>query len=130
MNNYMLDLDASGITLGYTEVTNLGDQITIPTGALRGLIANLAIEMAPDFGGQITAGLQRAAVEGLNTMRKLSRAVQITRHPSTLPVGAGNIGSGSFRTNRFYPGHEDEILSETTGAISLESGTNEAANNG
>ena len=40
MNNYMLDLDASGITLGYTEVSNLGDEITIPTGALRGLIAN------------------------------------------------------------------------------------------
>ncbi len=127
MNNYMLDLDASGITLGYTEVANLGDQITIPTGALRGLIANLAIEMAPDFGGQITAGLQRAAVEGLNTMRKISRVSVVTLHPSTLPLGAGNVGSDSFDAGRFYPGPEANILAETTGSIGLESGTEAAS---
>ena len=61
MNNYMLALDADGVSLGYTEVTNLGDEVTIPAGALRGLIANLAIEVSPDYNGTITQGLVAAA---------------------------------------------------------------------
>ena len=74
MNNYMAELDAAGISLGYTEVTDLGDEVTIPTGALRGLIANMAIEVAPDFGGVISVGLQRAARDGYNTMGFLASA--------------------------------------------------------
>jgi hypothetical protein len=130
MNNYMLDLDASGITLGYTEVSNLADQITIPTGALRGLIANMAIEVAPDYGGEITQGLQIAAQEGLKTMRKLGIEIKRSNYPSTLPIGSGNEHCGTWRTSHFYPEQEDLILAETTGSIALESGTNEAANNG
>ena len=61
MNNYMNDLDASGIQLGYTEVSALGDDVTIPTGALRGLIANMAIEVAPDYNGIISARLGKSS---------------------------------------------------------------------
>jgi hypothetical protein len=125
LNNYMLDLDASGIKLGYTEVTSLGDEITVPVGALRGVIANLAIEAAPDYNGQITEGLARAANEGLNTMRKLGVSKPLTSLPCTLPIGSGNEYD-NYNTSYFYPCSEDEILAETTGAIALESGTNEA----
>ena len=38
MNNFMLDLDANGVSLGYTVVSDLGDDITIPAGAIQGLI--------------------------------------------------------------------------------------------
>ena len=57
MNNYMAMLDAAGISLGYTVVNDLADEVTIPTGALRGLIANLAIEVSPDYGGIVSDGL-------------------------------------------------------------------------
>ena len=30
MNNYMSQLDASGVSLGYTVVDNLADEVTIP----------------------------------------------------------------------------------------------------
>lgn len=127
MNNLMLAYDADGIDLGYTEVSNISNPVTIPTGALRGLIANLAIEVAPDYGGEITAGLSIAAAAGLKTMRRLARNLQRTAHPSTLPIGSGNFG-GWPRTNRFYPGaDETEILAETTGSILLEQNTNEVA---
>ncbi len=127
MNNYMLDLDASGIALGYTEVSDLGDEVTIPAGALRGLIANLAIEVAPDYGGQITEGLVKAAREGLKTMRKLGQGAITSVYPSTLPIGSGNEGDYSSGLNsHFYPDLEAEILAETTGSITLESGTEDA----
>ena len=125
LNNMMLDWDASGLNLGFTEVSSLADDITVPTGALRGIIANLAIEVAPDYNGQITEGLANAASEGLKTIRKIAVGIPVSKFPCTLPIGSGN--SQSVFNDNFYPCSEDEILAETTGAISLESGTNGAA---
>jgi hypothetical protein len=102
MNNYMAQLDAQGISLGYTEVSDLGDTVTIPTGALRGLIANMAIEVSPDYGGVISEGLVVAARQGLQTMRVIGRGI----------------------SGHFYPDREAEILAESTGAIGLEVNTN------
>ena len=68
LNNYMTELDAQGIQLGFTEVSDLGDDVTIPAGALRGVIANMAIEVSPDYGGVISDGLVKAAREGMNTI--------------------------------------------------------------
>lgn len=126
MNNYMFDLDAGGVHLGYTEVTNLSDDITIPTGALRGLIANVAIEISPDYDGEVTLGLQRAARQGLKTMEQLGVEVTTSAYPSTLPRGSGNTGRNFGNTDNFYPDLEAEILAETTGAIGLEVGTEPA----
>lgn len=129
MNNYMLALDGEGVTLGYTVVENLGDEVTIAGGALRGLIANMAIEVSPDYNGTITPALVAAAKEGLRVMRIIGQGLSATRYPSTLPIGSGNEYYPGW-SPKFYPCTEDEILAETTGAISLESGTNEAADNG
>ena len=128
MNNYMLDLDANGITLGYTVVDNTGDTITIPTGALRGLIANVAIEIAPQFDAPITPALSAAATAGLKTMEKLGVTMGATEYPSTLPRGSGNEGyNGGGWQSHYYPDLEAQILAETTGAIGLETSTNEVA---
>lgn len=126
MNNYMLDLDAKGITLGYTAVSDLGDEVTIPTGALRGLIANMAIEVAPDYNGTVSPALNSTAIDGLKTMRLLGQTISATRFPSTLPIGSGNE-QGGVCTTHYYPDQEAEILAETTGAIGLETSTNEVA---
>ncbi len=129
MNNYMLDLDASGISLGYTEVSNLADVVTVPTGSLRGIIANMAIEVAPDYEGVVSPELVMAARAGLKTMRKLGQRIGGMAFPSTLPIGSGNEGD-TFRSRHFYPELEAQILAETTGAIGLETNTNETADNG
>lgn len=128
MNNYMLALDADGVKLGYTEINNLSDTVTVPTGALRGVIANVAIEVAPDYGGQVTDVLAVTAKMALDIMYKIGSSPMSTRLPSTLPIGSGNEHDFGFQYSHFYQGSEDEILAETTGAISLESDTNEIAN--
>ena len=128
MNNYMLALDADGVTLGYTSVSDLSDEITIPTGALRGLIYNMAIETAPEYGGAVTNEIRIIADQGLKVMRKLGQSMGITSYPSTLPIGSGNEGDFTFgSTTHFFPDAEAEILAETTGCISLETDTNEVA---
>tara|TARA_R110002050_G_scaffold50963_1_gene117592 strand:+ start:1209 stop:1697 length:489 start_codon:yes stop_codon:yes gene_type:complete len=125
MNNFMLSLDADGVTLGYTEVANLGDEVTIPTGALRGLIANMAIEVAPDYNGTISQGLIVAATEGMKVMRKIGQRIPTSFMPSTLSVGSGNESDDEGLTSNFYPSRQAEILAETTGAIGLEQNTTE-----
>lgn len=130
MNNWMAALDADGVQLGYTAVTNLGDTITVPTGALRGLIANVAIEVAPDYDGEVSPALAKAAKEGLDTMILIGQSLGDMHFPSTLPRGSGNEHCGGRFTSHFYPDLEAEILAETTGAISLETNTNEVAGDG
>lgn len=124
LNNYMLSLDAQGIQLGFTEVSNLGDEVTVPTGALRGIIANMAIEVAPDYGGEISQGLINAAQNGLVAMRHIGQSMGQTEYPSTLPQGSGNY-QYTFRGSYYYPDLEAQILAETTGAIGLEVNTND-----
>lgn len=123
LNNYMTQLDAQGVQLGYTEVTDLGDTVTVPAGALRGIIANMAIEVSPDYGGVISNGLVVAAREGLHTMRTIGQTMGISRFPSILPIGSGNEGQGFRLVGHFFSDEEDEILAETTGAIGLETST-------
>ncbi len=123
MNNYMTELDAQGVSLGYTEVSDLGDDVTIPTGALRGLIANMAIEVAPDYNGVISQGLVKAARDGFNTMRMIGQSLGETKNPSTLPIGSGNEDMLYGFPGHFYPDEEAVILAETTGAIGLEINT-------
>lgn len=122
LNNFMLALDAEGVALGYTEVSDLGDTVTVPNGALRGIIANMAIEVAPDYGGQVTEGLRIAAADGMRVMRLLGQSITPTPWPGNLPRGSGNYQNNSY-SSAFYTDTEADILAETTGSISLESGT-------
>jgi hypothetical protein len=124
MNNYMSELDASGVQLGYTTVSDLGDEVTIPTGALRGLIANMAVEVAPDYNGVISAGLAKAARDGFNTMRLIGQSMGKSSYPCTLPIGSGNENNDFGLSGHFFPDQESSILAETTGAIALETNTN------
>jgi hypothetical protein len=126
LNNYMLALDADGITLGYTEVSNLADEVTVPPGALRGIIANLAIEVSPDYNGTVSQGLVVAAQAGLASMRKLGVGMPVTSLPCTLPIGSGNEYN-NYDLSRFYDCDEALILAETTGSIGLETSTNSVA---
>jgi len=122
MNNYMTTLAANGVNLGYTVVSDIGDEVTVPDGALQGLIANMAIIVSPQYGAIVPQGVGVAASDGLKAMRKLGQFITPTRRPSTLPRGSGNEGFG--RTSHFYPDAQQEVLAEATGAIGLEDSTN------
>lgn len=123
MNNYMTAQAANGINLNYTVVSNLGDPITVPAGALQGIIANVAVMIAPQFGAQVDQALIAKAKLGLDAMRKLGITIQPMAYPSTLPVGAGNEGDGNFSNDHFYPGPEENLITETGQNIGLESNT-------
>jgi len=109
MNNYMAALEAEGVNLGYTPVDNVADSVTVPPGALRGLIANLAIEVAPDFGGSISASLVEQARSGMQAMRLLGQSRIRSAFPSNLPVGSGVEDEG-WDTEHFYQNQVSGLL--------------------
>ena len=122
MNRYMSELAITN-PLGYTNVTLPTDPITIPDGAINGLIYNVALNVVTSFdmnpGGMLVANVDR----GLKAIRKISRNLVSTKHPSTLPIGSGN----EVWTNdvHFYAGEGNTILTEQNGNILLEDNTNE-----
>jgi len=127
MNRFMFKLDADGVALGYTVVSGLADLITIPPGAEQGLVMNLALIISGQFGTVPSADTRVAAKQGMETMLKLADLIPTGSYPSTLPIGSGNEGRHNHANRHFYAGSEEQILAETTGAIGLETGTDEAA---
>lgn len=122
MNRYMAEL-AVTIPLGYTVVSKPNDLITIPDGAINGLIFNVALKILNSFDIQVGPTLFENAKDGKFAMRKLSRNLVSTKHPTTLPIGSGN--ECGIRNNKFYSGEETTILTEQNGNILLEDTTNE-----
>lgn len=125
MNRFMASLAARGVNLGYTVVTDLTDDITIPDGALEGLVFKVAQRLAPQFDKQsVTSGLtfQQNMKEALSAMYAIAVQVQPAKYPQILPIGSGNE-QDLQQGNHFYPVDPDSILTEQTGNIFLEEAT-------
>ena len=110
--------------LGYTVVINPDDAITIPDGAIEGVVANLAVKLLPTYDLPLTAELNSLAKDGLKEIRRIAIVVRPTAMPCTLPIGSGNEGENTFNTQHFYPCPDTEILSELESPILIESNTN------
>jgi hypothetical protein len=124
MNDYMASIAAyPRINLGYTVVKNLGDTVTIPAGALRGLKANLAVSLAPQYSVPLTQELLIASSAGQKAMLAISFKMRRTQYPSTLPRGSGNDTRTNGRTSPFYNGIPDNITTEDNSNIDLETNT-------
>ena len=121
LNDMMLSWDASGINLGYTTVSSMGDEITVPLGAIRAMKANLAIELAPKYEVTPTPALIQRANAGMKAVLNLAVQIGSSAYPSTLPMGSGNWDDGYG--DDYYPDEESTILTETGGSIALEEDT-------
>ena len=120
LNRMMATVPFNG--LGYTQVTNPLDLVTIPDAALEGVIFNLAKRLLASYDMPLTTELAMSAKEGLQEIRRLTVTVSPSSYPCTLPVGSGNEQESTYNTH-FYPCPDDEVLAEQGGSILLESNT-------
>ena len=127
LNRMMAALDADGIDLGFTEVTNLASPITVALGAMEGIVFNLAAKLWTQYsdGTPPPGELLFKASSGLETMRALAVNISPSMYPSTLPRGSGNESCGNWGRDHFFRDRQAEILAETTGSIGLETDTAE-----
>ncbi len=116
LNNMMTSWN---LALGYTVVSNPNDEITTPDFAIDAMVQNLAVRIAPGFGGIVDADLRQNAREAKRDLLKIVVTVGPARYPSTLPRGSGNTRT-STRNRIFYPPSAGEIEQEQGGSILLE----------
>ena len=109
--------------LGFTTVTNPGDNITIADGAIEGVVFNLAKRLLTSYDMPLTSGLAINGKNSLNEIRRLTVVVLPTQMPCTMPIGSGNEEENSFNNQHFYACPDDEVLTEQGGSILLESDT-------
>jgi len=106
LNSYMAGLQADGLKLGYSSVCNISDVVNIPDSAVRGVVANLAIDLAPQFGGRVSAALIKQATEGKKTLYRIGVSVGETLLPAFTPMGSS-----------YYP--RTEFLPTPYGAMTM-----------
>lgn len=125
MNRYMAAITTQGVNIGYTNITNPTDDITVPDAAIEGIVFNVAKRILNSYDVPLKPELDMAARDGFKAMLKLSVNIVGTKPPCTLPIGSGNESDSQYLTDHFYPCEEDSIATELGGNILLESGTNE-----
>ena len=101
LNDMMFMWAARGVYLGYTNVDNLGDEVTVPDGAIMGIKAHLAIMLADKYDVPVSASLALKASQGWEAILNIAINTDESQYPSTLPQGSGNT-SPSFANNTFY----------------------------
>jgi len=115
MNDWMAEQDADGVKLGYTEVSEPTDIITVPAGAINGIKCNVAIEISTSYDVIVTPELAVRARRGLSVMIKLGSPIHGSKYTSNTPRGSGNYNQ-SFSDFSFYDGccEDDAATCETT----------------
>ena len=122
INDTLSEWEGVGISLGFTLLTDLGDEVTIPTSANRAVKTNVAVYVADQFCKQVEASTAAMARESYNRLVNQFITVGAATLPSIMPRGAGN-SCGVYDTT-FYPGPVDGTLDrETGGAILTEDDT-------
>jgi hypothetical protein len=90
LNDMMTSLEEQNVYLGYTYITDGAQQVTVSPGVLLGIKQNLAIQIAPMFGGSnVSAQLARNAANSMTTIMNSGLQRPDFAYPSTLPRGMG-----------------------------------------
>ena len=125
LNRMMSEWAARGMSLGFTNIVNPGDTVTVPDGALGAVVSNLAMKLAKQYDEPVTQDLLISAKDGIKAVLHLTVHQVPTSHPSTLPIGSGNenwgLNSGTDRN--FYPEQDETAQTEAERNINLESDT-------
>ena len=126
LNDRMFAWDAMGISLGFTKVSNMKDELTVPDGAIMGIKAQISIDLAEKYDVTVKLGVVKRAVDGLKAIQNLANLrARSMAYPSTLPIGSGNEDDLN-ESQHFYPDSQSTILTETGGSIALEDSTEES----
>ena len=107
LNRMMYEWETQGIMLGWTEITSVTEEVTVTPAAINGIIANLAVMIAPNFGFPSTPADQvifqsviGRAIAGKRNIRNIAVEMYPADFPSTLPQGSGQ--DYDYHTNDTY----------------------------
>ena len=126
LNRMMSEWAVRGMSLGFTQIVNPTDAVTVADGAQSAIVYNLAIKLAKQYDEPITVDLAANAKDGMRAILDLTVTNYSTSMPNTMPVGSGNEGywNGGGDYDHFYPGVDtDTVDDETARTITQETNT-------
>lgn len=113
LNRMVNEWAARGMSLGFTTITKISEQVTVPDGVLGAIVSNLAIRLAPQFDVAIPIELAATAKDGMDAVRHLTVGTEATQMPGTMPIGSGNEGyRDGFTRRKFYPGVDPDTVDD------------------
>jgi hypothetical protein len=118
LNNMMASWS---LALGYTKVTSMSDTLTTPDYAIDAMVQNLAVRLAPSFGGMVDADLRENARQSKKDMLRQAVRIGPAKLPSTLPRGTGN--TRVFQNSAFY--QPVVLAAPTDGLLTISSNATE-----
>lgn len=118
LNNMM---SSWNLALGYTKVSSTSDTMTTPDYAIDAIVQNLAVRLAPSFGGLVDADLRENARQSKKDMLRQVVKIGPAKMPRTLPRGTGN--TRAFRDSRYY--HPVVQAAPTDGLLTMSSNATE-----
>ena len=120
INNWMNE-QATWLNIGFTQLSDLGDEVTVPLGALNPMVKNIAVQVAIQYGSVITADQNKQAEDSMRSLELLAVVLDPVSLPDTMPVGAGNeCGSND---SHFFQKDPDFISTEQGAVIVPEDNT-------
>jgi len=84
------ELDGIGIRKGYNFGTELSAESGLPDTAVNPFAILLAVELAPDYGKQISPQLQASVLRARNALMVTNNIIPRMVLPTTMPIGVGN----------------------------------------
>lgn len=121
INNWMFEQAATGLNVGFTELLDLGDVVTVPLGAINPIVKNCGVQVAIQYGSVITQSQQRQADDSLRSLELIAVTIPDSSLPDTMPVGTGNECFDN--DSHFFPTDPDTLLTEQGGVIVPEDNT-------
>jgi len=98
----MASWDGDGLHLAYPipadDAVDLAADSNLKSSAVRAVVANLALEIAPQFGREPSGLTLKSAKAGLDTLRTLAVTTSRQRLPGGVPRGAGGQRAGLSRS--------------------------------
>ena len=121
LNRMMAEWSSLGMSLGFTNISNPTDTVTVQDGALGAVVSNLALKLAKQYDEPVTADLVASARDGMKAIEFLSVTLQPTPRPNTLPMGSGNE-EWPYIDHFYNEESTNDILTEdNSGSVLLES---------
>lgn len=103
LNDWMTSLESDDCYLGYTYINDASETVTVSPGVLLGITQNLAIQLAPMFGGKVSPMLEQNARKSLNSLMSAGVSAPALSFPRNLPRGAGQ-NSWRYTNRTFFDG--------------------------
>ena len=124
LDSMMATWNAKGVRLGYPipntpNDSNLDEITGVQDSANQAIILNLAVNLAPAFGKQVSPDTKMLAKQSFRTLLSLSTKPIEMQMPSTMPSGAGNKPN-QYDNNTFLNAPEDYLLAGDDSKLDFE----------